>query len=212
MEVSRYGIRMRRLMPDQLETVRQWRNKDRVRLSMEKQELISEKQQLEWYNSLDLETNFFFVADFEGQPAALLHIKEVDWLAASGESGIFVGEESFLNSSYPLLAVLALNDLAFFLFGLKTLYAKIANSEAYNRQFNEALGFISSPKPCSPAFQYYALKCDAYLAKAGKFRNTAGKAYGWKTQLQGISNDVQIEKLLGQLSDENRQMLQIESR
>ena len=117
-------------------------------------------------------------------------------------------EEKFLNTTYPLLAVLAMNDLAFFLLVLGQLVAKISREENYTNTLNQALGFEAMDKACHPSFQYFSLNPKGYLATANKFRNNAGKAYGWTTAIVQGPGQNPLLPFLNNLSEENQKLLQ----
>jgi len=56
---SKFGIDFKRLSPDNLETVRCWRNSEDVRPYMQYQKIISPDEHLKWYQELDDKTNFY---------------------------------------------------------------------------------------------------------------------------------------------------------
>jgi RimJ/RimL family protein N-acetyltransferase len=134
MRIVRGGIELRRLERRDLETVRSWRNEESIRLRMQFQNVISAASQVEWFESLHPENDWYFVAHEGVVPFGLFHIKQVQWALKTGEAGGFVSEARWARGVEAGLAILAVMDFGFFFLGLEYLEA------AYNPAFTELDG------------------------------------------------------------------------
>ena len=93
--------------------IREWRNADHVRINMEFQEEISSAMQKKWFEKIQDHSHQYFVIRKEEKAIGLIHVKEIDWGKKVGESGIFIGDQAFLNTSTPLFAIMSLMDGVF---------------------------------------------------------------------------------------------------
>jgi RimJ/RimL family protein N-acetyltransferase len=141
MRFARFGITLQRLEPGDLEMVRRWRNSDWVRPYMRYRKVIGPDDQIKWFQNLDPERDWYFVARAGGVPFALFNIKEIDWSSLCGESGGFVGEPAFRGRPEPAQAALALMDFGFLVLHLATLQARYSPSLLRVVRFNQQLGY-----------------------------------------------------------------------
>ncbi len=141
--IDRYGIRLRPMASGDVETVRRWRNAAHVRSKMDFQEFITPEMQATWWAELDPLRQHYFLIDYKGQDIGVIHAKEIDWQSMTAETGIFIGELSFLDTFVPVLAVLALMDALFDEYGLQTLLAKVRADEPKIIDYNQRLGYTT---------------------------------------------------------------------
>jgi hypothetical protein len=143
MRFFRYGVELERLERKHLETVRQWRNQERIRLCMQFQNEISPASQADWFNALHPNNDWYFLAHAGTIPFGLFHIKQVRWDGKTGEAGGFVGRPEWIGGAEAATAILALMDFAFFQLGLEFLEVTYrpndSNLEALNRQLGYEL-------------------------------------------------------------------------
>jgi len=142
MIVERYGITLRSVLADDLELVREWRNAEHVRTRMIYTAPITEEQHRLWFETISNDRNFYFIFSYSGEPAGIVNLKDTDWKAGMAEAGIFTGNKDYLQSTVPYLAVLALMDLAFKVFKLKKLRARVTIDNSSAIAFNKSLGYI----------------------------------------------------------------------
>jgi RimJ/RimL family protein N-acetyltransferase len=173
MHFNRFGIQLRSLREPDLEMVRNWRNAPHVRNNMEFQEEITPEMHQKWFAGLSKNRDLYLIAEQDSEPFAVLHVKEINWEAESGEAGIFVGEKQFLGTLEPVLAVLAMMDMVFFGFGMRQLYAKIHADRPKIMDFNRRLGY--APLPGQQGFEFIRLQTtpEAYLYAAKVLRRQA---------------------------------------
>lgn len=138
MEVSNYGVTLRKLTKDKIELVREWRNSSRVNDRMFFQEKITSEMQKKWFSSVDNENNYYFIIEYNGQDKGMINIKDIDYDKGIGEGGVFTAEEFVGDLVYR--AHLVLFDFAFLELKLETITAKIKIDNTSAIRLSEYLG------------------------------------------------------------------------
>ena len=184
MRLERFGIVLRSMVEQDLEMVRQWRNAPHVRENMEFRDEIPPEMQQKWFKSLNQDSNLYLIAESEGIPFAVLHVKDINWENRSGEAGIFVGEVGFLQTFVPVLAVLAMMDLVFDGWGFRQLMAKVRADRPQIMDFNARLGY--SPLPDQDGMKFIRLKTnlESYRYAAKVLRRQARTFQNAKLKLE----------------------------
>lgn len=142
MHIENYGIILSSLVADDIEMVRKWRNLPHVKAAMIFQETISAKMQEEWFKNLT-ENDRYFIISVNMHAIGVVHVKNIDWKAKSGEAGIFIGEEDYLKTLYPIAAVLAMMDTFFIDLKFDELTATVRNENTEILEFNQQLGYVT---------------------------------------------------------------------
>jgi hypothetical protein len=175
MRLEAYGIKLRSICQEDLEMVRQWRNAPHVRENMEFREVIHPADQQKWFADLDAERNLYLLASHDDHPFAVLHVKDIDWESKSGEAGIFVGDEGYLSTFLPVLAVLAMMDLVLVDMGMSRLEAKVRSDRPEILDFNRHLGYSPLPDQQGRDFVRLQTTPEAYLYAAKVLRRQASR-------------------------------------
>lgn len=186
MRLQRYGVTLETLKSEHLEMVRLWRNQDYVRTNMEFQDALSRADQQNWFNSMDMETNLYWIISYNNYPIGLIHIKNVNLVTSTGEAGIFIGESSYLEMPQPMLAIVFMMELAFYALGLKKLIAKIKSGNQHAISFNQKLGYKLAPNQ-PEGFQYYQVSVDEFKSITEKLRAQMMHMYGNETIVEEVS-------------------------
>lgn len=140
-QIDGYGIILQPLNTNTIQLVRNWRNQDQIRSQMEFQEVISETEQSIWFQKLDKQANQYFVIQIDVKPVGLIHLKNIDLKNKIAESGLFIGESTFVGTGISLGASILLLEYAFDNLGLITIQAKVKNNNTIGQQYNQLLGF-----------------------------------------------------------------------
>lgn len=140
MILRKYGIELHSVSTNDLELIRKWRNEDFVRERMFFQNEISIEDQQEWFDQLD-KSMIYLCIQYQNEYIGVINMKNIDWEKGTGEAGVFIGVQRFLNSYIPMLAVFCLMDTFFedFKFSKITARVRVDNPEALN--FNKQLGY-----------------------------------------------------------------------
>lgn len=140
MRIEKYGIVLSSLKENEIELVRNWRNKPHVKSAMIFQEEISPEMQKKWFYSLT-ENDHYLLISVENHPIGMVHVKNINWEKKSGEAGIFIGDETYLKTMYPIAAVLTMMDTFFEELKFEELTATVRNDNPEILEFNRQLGY-----------------------------------------------------------------------
>lgn len=184
MKITRYGITLERLLQEQTELVREWRNDQKIsRFMFYKGEITKEMQQ-EWFDSIDNEQNFFFLIHLKNTPVGLINISSIDWENKTAYTGLYIYDDKFLATDVPAMASLAMLDVFFLLFDIQSVYAKVKGNNKAAHNYNSALGFSRTKKIEYGLGYEYMLQKEIYLLKTKLLRNAAIRLKGNKTRIE----------------------------
>lgn len=140
MILRKFGVQLHSLEHKDIQLTRRWRNADFVRKNMIfNQEITPEKQEL-WFKNLK-DTDLYLVINYQSTQIGVIHVKNIDWTTRTGEAGIFIGEQEYLKSYIPMLAVICLMDVFFNEFSFSGLKAKVVKENKEALDFNFSLGY-----------------------------------------------------------------------
>ena len=167
--IKDYGVELHQLTEDKIEEVRLWRNSEKISRYMEFRGEISPEMQVEWFKKVSQSDNqFYFIINVDGREVGLINIKNVDWELRTGESGIFIYDDSYLHVGVSYRAALCQRDFAFRTLHLHTLKAHILNTNPQSIKYNQKFGFVLSAteeqKPLKECNQLYLLDKEDYFA------------------------------------------------
>lgn len=173
MIVEAYGIKLKRLTLSDIELVRQHRNSDAIRNTMEYREIITPEMQMKWFLSIDNECNNFMLILVDNQAIGLISGTNIDWQKGiTNNGGIFIWQPEFIESVYPVKAALLLTDIGFYL-GMKRNYIKILRSNTKSIAFNTALGYQVCEGQQENNNRQYELTAERYFLASQKYRQMA---------------------------------------
>jgi UDP-4-amino-4,6-dideoxy-N-acetyl-beta-L-altrosamine N-acetyltransferase len=138
--ISKFGVKLTSIQFEDLETIRNWRNDDRIRTSMIFQNIIQSADQIAWFESLS-HSDAYFMISFNENKIGVANVKAINWDDRSGEAGVFIGNEDYTNSPIPLFAIHAMMDTFFKNFKFKSLLATVTSSNVAALEMNIQLGY-----------------------------------------------------------------------
>lgn len=136
-----YDVKLVRLTEDKIEKVRLWRNTPQIAQYMEFREEITPEMQSKWFDSINNDNNLYYIIDFKGEEIGLINIKDIDNSTKSGESGVFIYSDKYLNSDISYRAHLCLFDYYFLDLCYNELHAHILESNRRASRLSEYLGY-----------------------------------------------------------------------
>jgi len=176
MLITGYDIALRRLVADDIEMVRQWRNAVQVSAYMEHREPISAEQQREWFKQIDQVDHNYFLILHNNVPTGLVYGSEIDWEnGITGNGGIFMSEEKYFATELPLRAVFLVIDTGIVL-GQKWNYIKVLRDNQRAIFFNKKLGYRLLPGQEGVYNQRYVMDTAEYLEKTAPLKKVLGRA------------------------------------
>lgn len=141
MQLTGYGITLRRLTEHDLELVRQKRNSEQVRPFMQFREEITPDMQRAWFVSIDNEHNNYFLIIHNGLSVGLISGAEIDWeKMETNNGGLFIWESSLWGTPVPLYAALLLTELSF-LIGFRKSFVRVLPGNKRAILFNTQIGY-----------------------------------------------------------------------
>ena len=139
--LSQYDVRLIRVQAEHLSLILRWRNNDWVRKNMFVQDILQEKDQLAWFNSINNASNYYFIIEYLGEKVGLIHAKNFSEEDGIGEGGIFIGEHDYLETWASVMASICLLN---FIFAKTNINRSMVRVQAHNRgaiSYNLKLGY-----------------------------------------------------------------------
>ena len=169
--LEKYGIKLFPLTADKIELVRNWRNNPKISQYMEFSEYITSDMQKKWFEKINnSNNNFFYTINVEGKDIGLINIKDVDFQEKTGETGIFIWDDEYLNSDYAIRAVLCIHDFAFQELSLNKLLGHTLSNNKRAIRLNSFLGYKILPNQENIVNQRCELTKDDYFKSTNKVR------------------------------------------
>lgn len=169
MIINKGNYLFRRLTIDDIELVRNWRNSAHITQYMEYREHITSEMQLKWFHSVDNVNNMYFIIEYKKEKIGLINAKDIDWEKRTMETGVFFGEQKYLNTEVPLLAILIFGELGVVNFDL-TVYAHILKTNKRAIRYNKLMGFQLCEGQEDVENQLYKMSRETHLKKARLMR------------------------------------------
>ena len=133
-------VRLDQLTAKDCEMVRQWRNAEHIRQHMFYQEVITPEAQKSWFDSLRPEADFYYVITAD-KPIGLIHVKDLQ--NGIGNAGLFIHDQSYWGTPFPVLASMTLLTAFFSRSDVHTMMASVRPENTISKEYNEQLGFHS---------------------------------------------------------------------
>lgn len=169
MTFEKYGVTLKRLTVDKIELVRNWRNDPKISQYMEYRDYITPEMQAKWFAKVDNENNYYFIIAYKGLEIGLTNVKDIDYAEKTGEGGIFIYEDTFLNSDIPFRVIFALNDFCFDELHLEKMIAHIMSDNKRAIDFNRVLGYKKDALSPDSGKMTYILTKEDYLKQRNRF-------------------------------------------
>jgi RimJ/RimL family protein N-acetyltransferase len=173
MEITKYGISLKRLCEEDIELVRQWRNSQQINQFMEYREQISPEMQKKWFKSIDNADNYFFIIEYKGEKIGLVSTNNVDKEKGSSDGGIFIWDKKYYETFVPVWASLTLLESNFAVFRAQKSFIKVLKTNKRAQQLNLHLGYQLMPGQEEIENQNYELNKERFLSKSKKLRIAA---------------------------------------
>ena len=141
MILSGFGISLRRITRSDIELIRTWRNQDFVRNQMFQSELITEVQQVAWFDTVNNPFNYYFIIEVNDKPIGVIYAKNVNPESMVGEGGIFIGEQPYLTTDLPGRASILLLYFCFNKLGLSSSLVRVKKGNDVALAYNQTLGY-----------------------------------------------------------------------
>ncbi len=177
MKICKYNITLHRLVEEDIELLRNWRNARHVNQYMEYREYITPEMQKKWFNSINNCNNFYYIIIYKGEKIGLINDKDIQQVGnvQQSESGIFIADEKYRNTHIPILVSLMLLEIGFDILGGEINYIHILKDNESAIKYNKSIGFRLCENQENQENQKYYLTRDMYLSATKKLRKMAQK-------------------------------------
>lgn len=160
-----YGIILKRLTEDKIELVRHWRNHPKIQQYMEYKEYITEAMQRDWFNHINNDSNYYFVIQYKEKEIGLINIKDIDFTDKTGEAGIFIWDDEYLNTDVPIRASLCQGDFIWNVLKLNSIFIHVLQSNKRAINYNKFWGYQLLPNQDNIENQKYVLTREGMLRR-----------------------------------------------
>ena len=181
MRISKYGILLTSLKEEDIELVREKRNSEVIRNTMEYRDIITPEMQKAWFKSVDSAIHhdqapsFYFIIHYNHEKIGLINGKNIDLDSGSSEGGFFIWAQQYWGTLIPVMTSIITLDYTFLINNYRDNYIKVMQSNTNAIFYNKQLGYeISDRQSNDPESQYFVLTKERYLQKAEKFRKSIG--------------------------------------
>ncbi len=177
MRFVKYGITLRRIVEEDIELIRQWRNSKPIQQHMHFRDHITKQMQKKWFKSIDNINNFYYIIEYKGNKVGLFNEKNIDWNERTSETGLFIADEKFINSPIPILASLCLSEIGFNIIQGEKTFIHIIKNNYKAIEYSLAFGYVLTKNQEKEELQQYVLTKESFEKKGNKLLNAANKAY-----------------------------------
>lgn len=136
-----FGIVLSRLTENDLEIVREWRNKPEVQKYMEYREHITSEMQKVWFNKVNNDNNYYFILEVNGEKSGVFNLKGIDYDKSIAEKGTLIWSDALRGKGIGYRGNVLLLDFAFDVLNLKYVRSHILKDNVINQSLNKKFGF-----------------------------------------------------------------------
>lgn len=165
MIIRKYGIELHRLIHEDIELVRQARNRDDIRLKMFDQRIIIPEQQEVWFESINNMYNYYYTIITQNKRVGIIYGKNMDYIKRENEGGMFIWDKNEINSGVSVKASVIMTDLTFNLLECKKNFVHIRQDNPQAKNYNIAMGYKQTSSP-----EWFYIDQEAYERKIQKLR------------------------------------------
>lgn len=168
MTLENYNIRLKRIESQDLEILRNWRNSDFVNSRMIANDYITSEMQARWFESINNDQNYYFIAEYKDEKVGLIHVKNIK--DNNGEGGIFLASEKYENADVVPRMVLCFNDFVFDDLKLDFIYSQIRADNKKAISSSIAQGCVINEEKSTLEILSFLLLPENYQKKTKKIR------------------------------------------
>ena len=141
--ISGVSVDLKKMDENDIELVRQWRNSREVSVHMISQSIISEEQQIKWFESVkDSASQLYFVIQSKtGDKLGVVNFSKIDPVNCTAEPGLYIGVTSERNSLYGMEAYYLLLKYGFVELKLQKVYGTALASNPTALKMNRSFGY-----------------------------------------------------------------------
>ncbi|WP_198305852.1 GNAT family N-acetyltransferase [Arcobacter vandammei] len=159
------NILLRRVEEKDIEMIRNWRNDPKISQYMSFRDYITQEMQKKWFEKINNDNNYFFIINIENTDIGMVDVKNIDYSQKIAEGGIFIYDDKYLSSIYPLFASYLVINFVFDTLKLEKFKAQIMEDNKRAIRYNKSLGFKPTDEIDGLLRTYYLVENDWTEAK-----------------------------------------------
>lgn len=125
LSLQRFHLLLRRVTAEDLEEIRLGRNADFVRRNHLFREEITPQMQQQWFESIQHQSQYYFVITKRGSRIGLVHISDIAPDLSVANYGLFIWDSAYRSSPVPVLTTLLILDFFFIDIGIEKISGRV---------------------------------------------------------------------------------------
>jgi UDP-4-amino-4,6-dideoxy-N-acetyl-beta-L-altrosamine N-acetyltransferase len=166
LQISNYGITLRKATDNDLEKMRHWRNSYHIACYMTFQGHITKQMQEEWWQRVQQANDLYLIIKYKGRGIGVTGAKLFN--PETCETHGYIYDLAYQNSAVAYRSALCLYDYLFEWYN--TLTCKIRKHNTRSIKFNRSLGFELAAGQENEGDQLYVLTRKRYEASTARFK------------------------------------------
>ena len=163
LRLFRFGIELRRMTEDDIEIVRQGRNKDFVRENHVYRNIISEAEQEKWYAEMNSKEHYVFIVVHQGRRVGVIYLRDIPENRASSTCGLFFWDDDVISTRIPVFAALLGLDFVIYYCQVQRINSVVLKSNTAGIKMYTFFGFDLHEKDADSYL--ISIDRDKYLKK-----------------------------------------------
>ena len=199
MKYTKYGISLISLKEEDIEMVRQWRNDPVVVRNYEFREYITQEMQKKWYKSINNINNLYGIIEYSGEKIGVINIKNIDWENKTSESGIFIPDQKYHQTSLPAILTFMTTELQFVFLNWNIGYAHVLKENKPVQSFLRSFGYELCPGEEDKINQKYFNTRDNFIKRTNKIKKAISiltnndDSSTWLLEASEYNNEIALE-------------------
>jgi len=175
MDITFYDVTLRMIQESDKELIRYWRNHEKVREKMEFRSYITKEMHNDWFSRMSNFNNAFaFIVEYNNASVGVVYHTNT---SEYSNGGMFLWDETCLDSQVPVLVSITLTDLNFYLLKNKCSYINILRDNPKVIEFNRWFGYKLVDEKDSNYNQLYILTEQRYNSRSAKIKQALESYY-----------------------------------
>ncbi|MBW0177662.1 UDP-4-amino-4,6-dideoxy-N-acetyl-beta-L-altrosamine N-acetyltransferase [Sediminibacterium sp.] len=141
--ITGVSVDLKEMDETDIEQVRQWRNSREVSAHMLSQQIISQEQQVKWFETVRNNATqcYFVIMAKNGNKLGVVNFSKIEHVTGTAEPGLYIGEASERNSLYGMEAYYLLLKYGFEELNLQKVYGTALVSNPTAMKMNKSFGY-----------------------------------------------------------------------
>jgi hypothetical protein len=191
MKITYFDLTLRKITVADKELIRYWRNQEKIKNRMQFRDFITKEMHNEWYEKMNnFKTSFAYIIEYKETSVGLAY--NVNYGEFS-DGGMFIWDETYLNSQIPAIAAIMLTDMNFYFLRQPKSFISILRNNYAAQNFNLHLGYKLVDPNDRNHNQRYVLTENDYSLHSIKIKSILKSYYNYTSRICIIFNEDDIK-------------------